>query len=97
MWKPPVALPPASGPPSDQTPHAADPSARRPARAVAREGGLALLPVDVVEPIIPDVVCRPVELPPRALHLTLAWRDGDGSDPVPAFTALVEANMPVGA
>ena len=67
------------------------------AQTVAKGQGLALLPVDVVEPIAPDVVCRPVELPPKALHLRLAWWGGDGSDPVRAFTALVEANMPVRA
>jgi DNA-binding transcriptional LysR family regulator len=67
------------------------------AETVAREWSLALLPADAVEPIIPDVVSRPIELPPRALHLMLAYRDDDGSDPVRAFTALVEDNMPVRA
>jgi DNA-binding transcriptional LysR family regulator len=67
------------------------------AQTVARERRLALLPIDVVEPIVPDVVCRPVELPAKALHLTVAWREDDGSDSVRAFTALVEANMPVRA
>ncbi len=67
------------------------------ARAVASGRGPVLLPVDVAEPMLPEVVCRPADLPSTALRLTLAWRDDNHSPSVLAFAALVRANMPVSA
>jgi DNA-binding transcriptional LysR family regulator len=65
------------------------------ARAVASGRGLLLLVTEVPEPLLPEVVCRPVELAGSALRLTLAWRGDDRSPLVQAFASLVRANSPV--
>jgi DNA-binding transcriptional LysR family regulator len=67
------------------------------ARAVASGHGLLLLPPEVPEPLLPEVVCRPVDLPPSSLKLTLAWHSGNPSPSIKAFTALMRANSPVGS
>jgi DNA-binding transcriptional LysR family regulator len=67
------------------------------ARAVAGGQGLLLLPPEVPEPLLPELACRPVDLPPRSPELTLAWHSGNPSPSIKAFSALVRANSPVGS
>jgi DNA-binding transcriptional LysR family regulator len=64
---------------------------------VADGRGVLLLLGDVPRPVLPEVVCRPADLPPAALRLTLAWRGDDQSPSVEAFTGIVKANSPAGA
>jgi DNA-binding transcriptional LysR family regulator len=66
------------------------------ARAVASGRGLLLLVTDVPEPVLPEVVGRPVDLSGNALRHTFAWRSDDRSPFVQAFTALVRDNSPIG-
>jgi DNA-binding transcriptional LysR family regulator len=56
---------------------------------------LLLLPPEVPEPLLPELACRPVDLPPRSLTFTLAWHSGNPSPPIKAFSALMRANSPV--